>query len=52
MKCQVLLFVKNKKTITKLSSAELAKRVVKAYESNYNQICVKQTLMGKPASGC
>ena len=31
MKCQVLFSRKNKKNVLNLSSAELAKRVVKAY---------------------
>ena len=35
MNCQILFTVKNKKNITNLSSAELAKRVVKVKDDEY-----------------
>ena len=37
MKCQILLFWKNKKNITNLSFAELAQRVVMVKTSEYSQ---------------
>ena len=37
MKCQMLFSGKNKKNITKLLSAELAKRVVKVNKSSESQ---------------